>query len=71
MCIRDRSQIAALRAQLSNCDDEDQREQIKSQIDMLQHRVNQCYCERRELENEFRNIEKKKTELQQQLNSTK
>lgn len=65
------SQISALRAQLSNCDDPDQREQIQTQIDMLQNRVSQCRSEQQSLENELRNLEDKKAQLQQQLNATK
>ena len=65
------SQIAALQAQLSNCDDQDQYEQIQSQIDILQSRVNQSWHEKKDSEDELRNAENKRVELLQQLDTTK
>lgn len=65
------AQISSLRSQLANAEDDDLRQQIQEQIDALSQQAYQCEAEQDRLNIELRDMEKKKDELQQVINSSK
>ena len=66
-----RSQLSALRAQLAKCDDDKQRQEIQSQIDMLESKLAQNERAVAQLTDQLQNAENRKIELRQKITSLK
>lgn len=64
-------QVSSLRSKLANADDAGIRHQIQGQINNLMHQISKCETERNRTENELRDSEEKKNELQQVISSEK
>lgn len=60
-----------MRSQLANTEDDNERQQIQEQINVLSRQVSQCESERSQLEIDLQNYKQRKAELQQAINSTK
>ena len=65
------SQIASRRLQLADTKDDNERQQIQEQINVLGYQVSQCQSERSQMETELHNSERYKMELQQAIDSAK
>lgn len=65
------SQVSSLRSKLANTDDAGIRHQIQGQINNFMHQISKCETERNRTENELRDSEEKKNELQQVISSAK
>ena len=66
-----RSQISALRAQLAKCDNDEQRQEIQSQIDMLESKLAQNERAVDQLTNQIQNAENRKKELKKRQTKKK
>ena len=64
-------QLSALQAQLADAEDDDTRQQIQSQINMVTQQLNSLFREQSELEYQIQNAEKQKASLRQKVSEMK
>ena len=64
-------QLSALQAQLADAEDDDIRQQIQSQINMVTQQLNSLFREQSELEYQIQNAEKQKASLRQKVSEMK
>ena len=65
------AQVSSLRAKLSGCGSDEERQQIQNQMVQLERQIAQCDAERSQLETELDEMEQSKSKLQQTIRNTK